>query len=81
MKHKNKGHWPSDAPVKIRLTAPIHYQGHIYEVGEVIELPAGVRGPHRTRTLAHAKDNREDGNMILPEVLDEPLYEPVDESA
>jgi hypothetical protein len=75
---KAKAHLLPRGPTRIRLTAPMQWQGRMYGVGDILELPADTRGPYRAKTIQHSKDHKPDGKMIPPEVVDEPLFEEVD---
>jgi hypothetical protein len=54
-------------PQRIRLLTSAQISNHVYGPGEVVALPDGVRGPHRSVSV---------GGVLH----DEPLYVPVDEA-
>lgn len=70
--------------MRIRLKAPFFFQNHRYEAGDIVDLPEGVPGPHRSRSITHDKidygtDPSIDANRILGESVLEPLFDVVDE--
>lgn len=70
--------------MRIRLKAPFFFQGHLHQPGDIVDLPDGVRGPHKTaqRTLDridYDPANGLDANRILGDVLDEPLFDVIEE--
>lgn len=67
-------------PKRIRLRARCLIDGAIHERGEIVILPAGVRGPHRAerRTadqIDYGDDPPIDANRQLGEIVDVPLYD------
>lgn len=68
--------------MRIRLKAPFFFQNHLYQPGEIVDLPDGVQGPHKSRTVSHDKidygtNDPIDANRMLGEVALEALYEEV----
>jgi|HubBroStandDraft_4_1064222.scaffolds.fasta_scaffold640171_2 hypothetical protein len=65
--------------MRVRLKESCFIDNHRYERGEVVNLPDGVRGPHRTARQADEKFFRggppDDAHRILGELCDEPLFE------
>jgi hypothetical protein len=67
---------------RIRLLSPAFIGNHLYEREEIVGLPDGVKGPHRTVAKSHDRisygtDPAIDANRLLGEVEDVPLYEEV----
>lgn len=72
--------------MRIRLKAPCFFQNHLYQPGEIIDLPEGMEGPHKSRAVSHDQidygtDPSIDANRILGTVELEPLFEVVAEEA
>jgi hypothetical protein len=70
--------------MRIRLKAPFFFQNHLYQPGEIVELPEGVEGPHRSKTVSHDKidygtNPSIDANRILGDIALEPLFDVVEE--
>ncbi len=70
--------------MKIRLTEPCFFNNHLHQAGDVIDLPEGVRGPHRAVRKSHdridySEDPPIDANRALGQLDDVPLYEIVKE--
>jgi hypothetical protein len=65
--------------MRVRLKEACFIDGRRCEPGEVVNLPDGVRGPHRAARQADAKFFRggppDDAHRILGELCDEPLFE------
>lgn len=66
--------------MRLRLKTKFVYQGRVYQPGEIVDLPDGVRGPHRavTRTpdaIDFKSRGSDHANHLISEVVDEPLYE------
>lgn len=75
---------PAEAPTEqldeiVRGVVSCFLNGRRYEPGEVVNLPDGVRGPHRAARQADEKFFRgappDDAHRILGESCDEPLFE------
>lgn len=70
--------------MRIRLKAPFFFTGHLYQPGDVVDLPDGVRGPHRAVQLGpdridYDPSNGLDANHTPGQIVDEPLYDEVKE--
>ncbi len=70
--------------MKIRLTEPCFFNNHMHQAGEVIDLPDGMRGPHRAERRSHDRidyqdDPPIDANRMLGRIEDVPLFESVKE--
>jgi hypothetical protein len=68
--------------MRIRLKERCQFLGRIYERGEEVILPDGVRGPHRTvqksmDKIDYGTNPPIDANRIIGDVVDVPLYEEV----
>lgn len=66
--------------MRIRLTERCHMMGRIHVAGEIVELPDGTKGPHKTvRTsvdrIDYGTTQAVDANRLLGEMEDVPLYE------
>lgn len=74
---------------RIRLLATCQINGTIHHAGEIVEIPEGQRGPHRTVVASghgaqiaaprYQGDNDPDAGYVRQPLLDQPLYELVDE--
>lgn len=65
---------------RYRLKHPCQMDGTVYPAGHVFERPDDWRGPHRSvRTGSESLDINEKSKTVLPEVVDEPLYELVED--
>lgn len=70
--------------MRIRLKERCQFLGRLYEPGEELILPDGVRGPHRVVRKSHDRidystDPPIDANRMIGEVVDEPLFDVVEE--
>jgi hypothetical protein len=71
--------------MRIRLKESAFVDNHRYERGDIVTLPDGVRGPHRT--VRQADERFFNGNLkpehyrILAERCDEPLFEILSDQA
>jgi hypothetical protein len=65
--------------MRIRLKEACFLNNHRYNRGDIVTLPDGVRGPHRT--VRQADEKFFNGNLtpedyrVLAELCDEPLFE------
>jgi len=66
--------------MRIRIKEKVYFAGRIYEPGEEVILPDGVRGPHRA--VARGEDRVDygtnppiDANRRLGDIVDVPLYD------
>ena len=65
---------------KYRLKHPCQIDGAVYPAGHVIERPEGWVGPMRTVTQgSEMLSIDEKSKTILPKMVDEPLYERIEE--
>jgi hypothetical protein len=61
---------------RCRLNVRAQMNGAICEPGHVFHLADGEIGPHRTLVQAYERlDIDNDNKRILPELVDEPLYD------
>jgi hypothetical protein len=65
---------------RVRLHGPCFFNNHLHGPGDVIELPKGVEGPHKSRAVSQDKidygtDPSIDANRILGEVALDPLFD------
>lgn len=70
--------------MRIRLKAPCFFNNHLYQAGEIIDLPEGMEGPHKSKTVTHDQidygtDPSIDANRILGKVDLEPLFDVVED--
>lgn len=70
--------------MRIRLKAPCFFQNHLYQPGEIIDLPEGMEGPHKSRSVSHDQidygtNPSIDANRILGKVELEPLFDVVED--
>lgn len=68
--------------MRIRLKVPAYINNHRHDAGDVIDLPEGIEGPHRTKRLTHDRidygtNPPVDANRILGELDLEPLFDVV----
>jgi hypothetical protein len=79
--------------MRIRLKTQFFMDGHLYQPGEIVTLPDGVKGPHRMRVssndrtdpsqppphdrIDYGTDPAVDANRLLPGVEEEPLFDVV----
>lgn len=68
--------------MRIRLLAPMIFNGHRCEPGDIVDLPDGVRGPyHAVRrkpdVIDYDPQNGIDANHTPGHLVDEPLFEEV----
>ena len=76
-------------PTRIRLLARCQINDSVYQAGDIVTLPDGQRGPHRTVVSANPGsqisasryhgDDESDPHYITQDVNDEPLFVVVDE--
>ncbi len=67
---------------RCRLTVRAQMNGALCESGHEFHLAKGELGPHRTVMHAHEKlDIVNDAARLLPDLVDEPLYEVWDEAS
>ncbi len=70
--------------MRIRLKEKCHFAGKVYQAGEELILPDGIKGPHRPvrktpDRIDYATDPPIDANRDISTFVDEPLYDVVDE--
>lgn len=70
--------------MRIRLKAPFFFNNHRYEPGEIVDLPEGVPGPHKSRAVSpdridYDPANGLDANHVPGEVALEPLFDVVED--
>lgn len=70
--------------MRIRLKAPFFFQNHLYQPGEIVDLPEGVEGPHKSRAVSHDKIDYGtadpiDANRVLGKVELDPLFDVVED--
>lgn len=66
---------------RCRLTAPAQMDGALREPGYEFTLEGDALGPHTTRRVSHDTiDVLQDSNRILGKLVNEPLYEVVEET-
>lgn len=69
--------------MRMRLKAPCFINNHRYRPGEIVTLPDGIKGPHRTVRQADAhffgRDLTAADYQKLAAACDEPLYEELPE--
>lgn len=70
--------------MRIRLKAPCFFNNHLYQPGDIIDLPEGVEGPHKSRAVSmdridYDPKNSLDANRILGDVALEPLFDVVED--
>lgn len=76
---------------RIRLLATCQINGAVHHAGEIVEIPEGVRGPHRTVAASnhgaqiaapryHRDDEDSDVKYAQQDLVDHPLYEVVEDA-
>jgi hypothetical protein len=67
---------------RCRLLVRAQMNGGICEPGHLFDLADGELGPHKTVIHAHERlDIANDAQRLLPDYVDEPLYEVWDDTA
>lgn len=75
---------------RIRLLATCQINGAVHHAGSIVELPEGVRGPHRTVAASnhgaqiaapryHRDNDGADVEYVQQDLIDHPLYEVVED--
>lgn len=69
--------------MRVKLKAPFFYQNHRYDIGEVVDLARGDKGPMRTVQVSHERISYDstdglDANRLLGKTEDVPLYDVVE---
>lgn len=72
--------------MRIRLKAPFFFNNHLYQPGDVVDLPEGLRGPHRSvqqtpDKIDYDPANGLDANHTPGKIADEALYDVIEEKA
>lgn len=70
--------------MRIRLKAPFFFANHLYQPGEIVDLPEGVPGPHKSRAVSpdridYDPANGLDANHVPGEAALEPLFDVVED--
>lgn len=73
----------AEGATRIRLKVPCFFNNHRHDQGDVIELPEGIAGPHKSRAVTQDKidygtDPSIDANRILGEVALDPLFDVIE---
>ena len=66
--------------MRIRLKEKVQFAGRVYDRGEEVIIPDGIKGPHRAVRRSHDKIDYStnpaiDANRDLGKLVDEPLYD------
>lgn len=70
--------------MRIRLKAPFFFANHLYQPGEIVDLPEGVPGPHKSRAVApdridYDPANGLDANHVPGDTALDPLFDVVED--
>jgi hypothetical protein len=68
--------------MRIRVKERCHFAGKIYEAGDEVILPEGMKGPHRAvrksmDRIDYSTDPAIDANRAIGDMVDVPLYDVV----
>ena len=66
--------------MRIRLKERMFFMGRMHQPGEIIDLPDGMKGPHKSERVSHDRidyniDPAIDANRMPGELKDVPLFD------